>query len=152
MAEEIESTLIEDLARLGDRLVDKKSTGDLYRGLANNVWHKEGGPPGQVALSWSRAEAVVNELRSRHDREPMRLEGTGGEGWVSATVDAELGRLGWRHRSLDTGRQEDAHAGKDADSPPPRFQGEQAVGAGDPREERRQAHEAAEAERRRTVR
>ena len=149
MAEELERALLEDLDRLGDRLGDEEFTGDLYRGLANNVWHREGGPPGQIALGWSRAEAVVNELRSRHDREPMALHQTGGEGWVSATVDAELGRLGWRHRPLDTGRQEDAHAGKDADSPPPRFQGEGAVGAGDPREERRQAHEAAQAERRR---
>ena len=149
MAEEIERVLAEDLARLGDRLVDEEFTGDLYRGLANNVWHNEAGPPGEVALSWSRAEALVNELRSRHHREPLRLHQTGGEGWVSATVDAELGRLGWRHRPLDTDRQEDAHAGKDADSPPPRFQGEEAVGAGDPREERRQAHEAAQAERRR---
>lgn len=149
MAEEIEDVLVEDLDRLGDRLVDEEFTGDLYRGLANNVWHKEGGPAGEVALSWSRAEAVVNELRSRHDREPMQLHQTGGEGWVSTTVDDELGRLGWRHRPLDTDRQEDAHAGKEAESPPPRFKGEEAVGAGDPREERRQAHEAAEAERRR---
>jgi hypothetical protein len=57
--------------------------GDLYRALANRTWHHEEATGGHVALSWRRAEEVVNDLRATVGAAPLTLAQTGGEGEVS---------------------------------------------------------------------
>jgi hypothetical protein len=118
--ERLERELADDLAKLGDRLIDEKFATELYRALTDNIWFRdEDGPERHLALSWKRAEDLVNELRARVDRPPLTLAQTGGEGQVSRTVDDELGRLGWSHRPLDTGEHDERHVGEPAETPPP---------------------------------
>lgn len=117
-AELVERELVGDLARrLEERVRDDAFTADLYRGLANRAWRKEG-VEGEAALSWRRAEELVNELRSLASLPRLELAQTGGEGEVSKTLAGELGRLGWASRPLDTGGHEAAHL-DDEESPPP---------------------------------
>jgi hypothetical protein len=104
-----------DLQRLEDRLRDEKFARELYRSLADNRWEKDGEV---VALSWKRAEELINALRRGHNRPPLQLFQTGGEGEVSDTVRAELERLGWRFEPLDTSRSDPAHLDSPEDSPP----------------------------------
>jgi hypothetical protein len=118
-SEHLERQLVSDLARLGpERLRDEKFGAELYRALANNVWSRDG-TEGEMALSWRLAERIVNDLRAAIGYPPLALAQTGGEGEVSHTVDAELRRLGWRHRPLDTGHHEDDHVSEERESPPP---------------------------------
>ena len=117
-AETLESELRRDLAKLGDRFADEKFSTELYRALTNNAWHKDG-HQGHVALSWRRAEEIVNELRGDHHAEPLTLAQTGGEGEVAGTVAGELAGIGWRSHPLNTGRHDDAHVSQPEESPPP---------------------------------
>ena len=106
----IERELVSDLvANVEQRFADEEFMSDLYRALSNQTWHKDGGPPGHVALSWTRAEEVVNALRARKAAAPLSLAQTGGEGEVARCVEDELGRLGWHHRPLDTGTHDPQH-------------------------------------------
>ena len=132
-AEALERQLVDDLAVLGEQLANDQLATELYRSLANTTWHNEGG---HVALSWSRAEAVVNQLREREGQEPLVLSQTGGEGEVSERVSHELERLGWHARGQDTGRGDAQHASADR-QPPPADHG--------PAEWERQAHAEADA-------
>lgn len=116
--EAVERRLRSDLEGLGDRLTDERFGTELYQGLTNRAWRHDGGPGGHLALSWGRAEALVNELRRSAGREPLALAQSGGEGELSATVSGELEALGWRSTALNTGRHDDQHAGAAA-SPPP---------------------------------
>ena len=109
-----------DLQRLEDRLRDEKFAHELYRALAGNRWEKDGEA---VALSWKRAEEFVNALRKGHDRPPLQLFQTGGEGSLDSTVLAELVPLGWKVEPLDTSGPDPAHLDSPEDSPP-RDQGE----------------------------
>jgi len=104
-----------DLQQLEERLRDEKFAHELYRALADNRWEKDGEA---VALSWKRAEELINALRKGHNRPPLELAQTGGEGEVSATVRAELERLGWRVEPLDTTGRDAAHLDSPPDSPP----------------------------------
>jgi hypothetical protein len=140
---ELERELVRDVDQLGDRLVDAKFCGELYRALTNNIWRKDGGPDGHVSLSWSRAEEIVNELRERRGEEPMELAQTGDEGEISETAGTELDRLGWHATALNTGRHDDQHASK-PESPPPKGTGEQQSPVDDSRAWERQAHEEAD--------
>ena len=112
-----ERELSADLGSLGDRFADEQSAGDLYRALANRRWRKRG-HAAAVALSWSRAEALVNDLRAEHGREPLTLAQTGGEGEVAGTVFDALAELEWFSQPLDTSESDERHAGG-SDSPPP---------------------------------
>ena len=135
--------LVTDLESLGDRVADDKFCTALYRALTRTTWSKTGGPDGHLSLSFSMAEDLVNELRDRHGQPPLTLAQTGGEGEVDGTVDDELGRLGWTHRPLNTGRGDEQHVAKQAESPSPQ------APAGSQWEE--DAHAAAEETRQRTV-
>ena len=118
-----ERALLADLGELRERHADDEFMGDLYRALANRTWHHQDASGGDhVALSWRRAEEVVNELRAAAGAQPLTLAQTGGEGEVAGSIDAELGRRGWRHRPLNTGRHDDQHSGQPT-APPPGDQG-----------------------------
>ena len=141
-AEALEQQLHLDLVAAADRIATAKAWEDLYRALARNVWRKQGSE-GHVSLSWSRAEEIVNEVRGG---EPLTLAQTGGEGEVSRLVEDELGRLGWSHRPLNTGRGDPEHTGQTAESAPPASRE-----GGEPPEWERRAHAEAD-ERGRTIR
>jgi hypothetical protein len=135
-----ETQLLDDLATLGDRFTDEQFCTELYRALAGGHLTKNGAA---VAPSWSRAEELVNWLRSEHGRDPNALAQTGDEGDVSDLVAGELQRLGWRVRARDTSTQDPAHVSSPG-SPPPADQGERRAPISDPHEWERQAHEEAE--------
>lgn len=143
-AEALEQELVNDLMRLGDRFADDEFCADLYRALARNAWRKDAGPEGRLALSFSRAEQVVNELRARHGQEPVTLAQTGGEGDVSDLAAGELGRLGWRGEAVDTSTHDPERLTHPA-SPPPPEQGERQAPV-EPSDWERRAHEEADAE------
>src|SRR3954464_15087478 len=106
--EELERELANDLQTLGDLVHDDSFYPELYRGLAGVSWRREGG---HIALSWKRAEEVVNRLRSEHGHDPLELAQAGGEGEVSDRVADALGGLGWTPKPLDTTRHHPAHLG-----------------------------------------
>ena len=115
----IEQALLADLEKIGDRLIDEDFAIELYRALTNTKWSRaDGSWEDCVAVSWRRAEEIVNDLRVQIPRPALSLAQTGGEGRVARRVDQELGRLGWRHQSLDTGRHEDHHVDSLHDPPP----------------------------------
>jgi hypothetical protein len=144
----LEQELRRDLETLPDRLEDEKYSRGLYRALASNGWMKEG-LPGRVALSWRRAEELVNELREQVGQEPLVLEATGREGEVSDDVQEELGLLGWRWQPLDTSHHDPAHLASAEDPPPPEAASRK-LGV-DPHEWEREAHEEADEEVRRRL-
>ncbi|MEA2468414.1 MAG: hypothetical protein QOJ57_2540 [Thermoleophilaceae bacterium] len=104
-----------DMQRLGDRMRDEKFCRELYRALADNKWSKEGE---SVALSWKRAEELINAVRRGLGEEPMTLAQTGGEGEVDRSVREAFEPLGWTIEPLDTGRSDPAHLGSPEDPPP----------------------------------
>jgi hypothetical protein len=109
--------LRQDLATIEDRFAnDNEFSRDLYRALTNNTWHKEGSG-GHVALSWGKAEELVNELRARVALDTVELEQTGGEGEVAETVRTELEALGWRSRPLNPSRHDDQHVSQGEEPP-----------------------------------
>jgi hypothetical protein len=130
----VERQLHADLASRPGRIADEDFCHQLYRALASTVWIKDG-LDGEVALSWSRAEEVVNDLRANNSHDPLVLAQTGGEGEISGLIDDELGRLGWSGRALDTAQGLDSHVG--SPTSPPRHDAEA------PEWERR-AHEEAD--------
>jgi hypothetical protein len=105
-----------DMQRLEHRMRDEKFARELYRALADNRWTKEGET---VALSWKRAEELINAVRRGMGHPPLTLAQTGGEGQVDDTVRAEFEALGWRIEPLDTSRHDDAHLDSPEDAPPP---------------------------------
>jgi hypothetical protein len=106
-----------DLQRLEDRIRDEKFCFELYRALADNKWSKDGE---SVALSWKRAEELINAVRSGHGEEPLVLAQTGNEGDVDRTIREVFEPLGWRIEPLDTGGHDPAHLDSPEDPPPPR--------------------------------
>jgi hypothetical protein len=141
----LERELVHDLASLGDQIADDRHSEALYRALTNTTWRKAGGPEGHLSLSWSRAEELVNELRARHDHEPLTLAQTGGEGEVSERVRELLEPLGWRPGALDTSRHDPQHD-ESATQPPPGDQGERDAPVDDPHAWRREGDAEADAE------
>src|SRR4051812_2189060 len=108
----VERELTQDLDRLGDMVGDDSFYPELYRGLAGVAWTLDGE---HVALSFKRAEEVVNALRTAHGRDPLTLAQTGGEGEVSDRVARALDR--WTPRPLNTGANDPAHVDSRADAP-----------------------------------
>jgi hypothetical protein len=106
-----------DLQRLEDRIRDEKFCFELYRALADNKWSKDGE---SVALSWKRAEELINAVRRGHGEEPLVLAHTGNEGDVDRTIREVFEPLGWRIEPLDTGGHDPAHLDSPEDPPPPR--------------------------------
>jgi hypothetical protein len=144
---ELERHLVRDLDQVGERLTDEELCRQLYRALANNRWRKQDGPDGVLALSWSRAERLVTDLRGRRGAEPLPLAQTGGEGQIGELVQDLLAGLGWTAEPLDTSRPDPAHVGESSESPPPRGTGEQHAPVEDSREWEREGHREAEAAR-----
>src|SRR2546423_13252832 len=88
-----------DMQRLEDRMRDEKFSRELYRALADNKWSKEGE---SVALSWKRAEELINAVRRGLGEEPLVLAETGGEGAVGRSVREEFEPPGWAVQPLGT--------------------------------------------------
>src|SRR3954465_10752944 len=95
-----------DLQRAGDRMRDEKFCTELYRALADNKWSKEGE---SVALSWKRAEELINAVRRGLGEKPLVLAQTGGGGPVARSVREEFEPLGWKIEPLDTGTHDPDH-------------------------------------------
>jgi hypothetical protein len=104
-----------DMQRLGDRMRDEKFSTELYRALADNKWSKEGET---VALSWKRAEELINAVRRGLGEKPLVLAQTGGEGTVDRSVREEFEPLGWKIEPLDTSTHDPAHLDSPEDPPP----------------------------------
>ena len=139
--ETLEGILIEDIQTLGDRLGDERLCRDLYRALASRALSKRG-IEGHVALSWERAEDVVNIGRS--SRVLPQLEGlaaSGGEGELSDRAREALEEIGWTSKPENPQRHDDRHLESPEDPPPASRPG------GEPPAWERDAH--AEAERNR---
>ncbi len=122
--EETEQELERDLGELSDAVREDAFAAELYRGLVNHRLVDPDDPRRrQVALSWRRAEEVVNGLRRHAGEEPLTLAQTGGEGSLTDRVEEALTRLGWSVRPLDTSSHDPGHV-SEPNSPPPRGQGE----------------------------
>lgn len=104
-----------DMQRLEDRMRDEKFVTRLYRALADNRWSKEGET---VALSWKKAEELINAVRRGMGERPLTLAQTGHEGEVDEDVRAEFEALGWKIEPLDTSHHDDAHLDSPEDPPP----------------------------------
>ena len=122
----VERQLHADLAGRSERLADEDFCHQLYRALASTVWTKEG-LLGEVALSWTRAEEFVNDLRANGGHDPLVLAQTGDEGQISDAVRDELGAFGWSGRPLDTTHDEPSHVNSPAspstaDAPTPEWE------------------------------
>jgi hypothetical protein len=139
--EVLERQLIDDLRSLGDRLDhDEKLATDLYGTLAGWAVARRG-IEGHLALSWKRAEDIVNELRTAAGARPLEgLMQSGLEGRVSDRAREALESLGWEIRPRRTDEFDPAHVGEPEH--PPRQQHE-------PPEWEREGHEEAELERHR---
>jgi hypothetical protein len=111
-----EAALVADLATIGERLADEKFSTELYRALAGGRLTKDGAA---IAPSWRRAEEIVNRLRAQHDRGPLTLAQTGGEGELSDDAAQALEQLGWSWRPRDTSEHDPAHAPQPESPPPP---------------------------------
>ena len=94
---------------------DEKFSTELYRALADNKWSKEGET---VALSWKRAEELINAVRRGLGEKPLVLAQTGGEGTVDRSVREAFEPLGWTIEPLDTSRNDPAHLDSPEDAPP----------------------------------
>jgi hypothetical protein len=114
----LERQLVNDLAGLGDRMADERFCQELYRALTNNEWKRQG-TDGAIALSWTLADRLINDVHAAHGRPAMTLAQTGGEGEVSQTVQDVLGELGWSHHALDTSRNDPRHVSEPAHGAPP---------------------------------
>ena len=145
-AETLEARLAAELGELADRFVDEEFSTELYRALAGCALERDG-VDGRVALSWRRAEELVNEQRVRIGYDALELAQTGGEGELTDLVEGELRRLGWRARPRSTDEHDPAHLAS-PESPPPPDHGERMAPVGDSGAWEREAHEDAERERR----
>jgi hypothetical protein len=105
-----------DMQRIDERMRDEKFCRELYRALADNKWTKDGET---VALSWKRAEELINAVRRGMGYPPLTLAQTGGEGQVDRTIREEFEPLGWTIEPLDTKDHDPAHLDSPADAPPP---------------------------------
>ncbi|MGZ4461380.1 MAG: hypothetical protein ACXVZP_00950 [Gaiellaceae bacterium] len=104
-----------DMQWLDDRIRDDKFARELYRALANNRWTKDGE---SAALSWKRAEELINAVRRGLGAAPLVLAETGGEGVVDRSISAAFEPLGWRIEPLDTTTHDPAHLASPDDPPP----------------------------------
>ena len=144
----LERHLARDLDQVGERFSDDEFCTQLYRALASNRWSKPDGLDGSLALSWSRAERLVNDLRERRGVEPLLLAQTGREGEIGDLAREVLDRTRWKAEPLDTSEHDPAHAGEPSDSPPPKGTGERLSPVEDSKHWEREAHREAEAARR----
>jgi hypothetical protein len=133
-AQALERELANDLQTLGDLIHDDSIYPELYRALAGTTWRRGG--DGHVALSWKRAEELLNQVRAHHDLPALALAQTGGEGEVSTRVARALEGLDWTPGPPAEGH-DDAHIDSPKDAP--------ARGAAAPPEWERRAQAEADA-------
>ena len=139
--EALERQLIDDLQSLGERLRhDEKLAADLYGTLAGRALAKRG-IEGHLALSWKRAEEIVNEVRTALGVGPLEgLMQSGLEGRATDRAREALESVGWEIRPRRTDEFDPAHVGEPEH--PPRQEHE-------PPAWQREGHEGAELERHR---
>jgi hypothetical protein len=94
-----------DVLRLEDGVRDEKSRMSCIA-LADNQWAKE---DETVALSWKRAEELINAVRRGLGVPPLQLAQTGGEGTVDRTTREAFEPLGWSIEPLDTSAHDPVH-------------------------------------------
>jgi hypothetical protein len=134
----LERQLLADLDGLGERLDDERLVRDLYAVLAGFTLRRD---EGRIALSWKRAEELINSVREKRGLEPLTLAQTGVEGQPADDRAREtLESLGWTLEPRPTDRNDPAHVWSDEDPPP---------ADREPPEWERTAHAEADAERRR---
>src|SRR3954454_21177808 len=104
-----------DMQAVGDRMRDEKFCTELYRALADNKWTKDGET---VALSWKRAEELINAVRRGLGESNLTLAQTGGEGTVDRTIREEFEPRGWKIEPLDPSENQEVHLGSPEDPPP----------------------------------
>ena len=130
-----ERALVEDLRGLGSALGDDRLCRDVYRALASRALSKRGAE-GHVALSWSRAEEVVNLARTGQGLPAIEgLAGSGGEGEVTDRAQEALDAIGWISQPENTSRHDPRHRESPADAPPASRRGDR-----EPPEWERRAH------------
>ena len=134
-----ERALVEDLRDIGPALDDDRLGRDLYRALASRALSKRG-TEGHVALSWKRAEEVVNAARRLNGYDSIEgLAGSGGEGEVSHRAQGALDAIGWVSQPENTGRNDPRHRSSHEHAPPQSRRGEH-----EPPEWEQQAHAEAD--------
>jgi hypothetical protein len=116
---EAERQLLEVLTAQRERLIEDRSFAvDLYRGLTNRTWRREDTVP--VALSWERAEEVINRQREQLGAEPLPLAQTGGEGQLDDRIERLFAGQGWSSEPLDTSEGQPWHVSEPSKRPPKR--------------------------------
>jgi hypothetical protein len=134
----LERQLLADLDGLGERLDDERLVRDLYAVLAGFTLRRD---QGRIALSWKRAEELINAVREKRGLAPVTLAQTGVEGEpADDRARGTLESLGWTLEPRPTDRNDPAHVWSDEDPPP---------ADREPPEWERTAHAEADAERRR---
>jgi hypothetical protein len=134
--ETLERRLEDDLRTIRDRLAhDEKLASDLYGALSGHAVAPRGEPE-HLALSWRRAEEIVNAARG----EPLDLFQSGREATLTDRARETLEQLGWELRPRRTDEFDPLHV-SDPERPPRRRD--------EPPEWREQADEEAELERHR---
>ena len=117
-ANQLERILVDDLQALGERLADERLCRDLYRALAGRALSKRG-DEGHVALSYRRAEEVLNTARQGNALPPLQgLASSGGEEEVTERAQEALDEVGWRSRPEDHGHADPQHISSAAGPPP----------------------------------
>ena len=139
--DQLERRLARDLESLAERLADDRLVTDLYAALAGCALHPHDGE-GRLAVSWRRAEELLNGARETQGARPLEgLAQSGTEGTVSDRARETLEGLGWDIRPrVTSGAQDPGHTGSPAEAhthAPPSGEWE------------REAHAEADAEQRR---
>ena len=114
--EALEQQLRDDVRALDAQLENDRFVEDLYRALTRTRWSRADGE-GAVALSFTRAEELLNELRRERGQQPLELAQTGGEGDASGWAADALRERGWQVGPLDPSRHDDAHLDSTPDAP-----------------------------------
>jgi hypothetical protein len=116
-ASRAEIALLREVERLGDRVCEDWFAVELYRALAGRRWRSEDGA-GVVAMSWRRAEQVVDDLREAHRAPTLSLAQRGGEGQLSEEVDRVLRAHGWVSEQMNPDRHDPTHTDAARGLPP----------------------------------
>jgi hypothetical protein len=141
-ASRAEIALLREVERLGDRVCEDWFAVELYRAMAGRRWRSQNGD-GAVALSWRRAEQVVDDLREAYHAPALSLTQRGGEGRLSEDVDRALRAHGWVSEPMNPDEHDPVHTDAAPEMPP--------RSGGPPTQWEQQAHQAAHQERVRKI-
>jgi len=116
--ETLERALIGDVESLGDRLGDDRLLRDLYAAIAGHALHHRDGR-GRLAVSWGRAEEIINGARALEQLPPLEgLTQSGHEGGVTDRARKTLEQLGWELRERRPFDHDNAHVDRPEQPPP----------------------------------